>query len=369
MSDFQLGLLAAGILVVLGVYGFGFWQQRQFRRKLNSTFDVNRTDVLTKEPTPKVVEPVVDDAEHTLDFTHLDETIPDTPADTQLSELTVPSTADSSCDLIETARDYIAIFNLDLPQNCDFLATVWDRRFVFGKSIVVCGLNVSNLSWERVVQESRATYTTFRVAMQLVDRNGPASEAKLTSFYELIQQIAQQLAIDVDISDVADASKRAIKLDEFCAKSDQIIGINIRIKDSRSLFASEVAQVVQMLDFSLQADGKFHLLDSEGQTLFTLGDRGELPFQHHTLNQTRVQALTLLLDVPHVASPVVRFGQMAELAQQLASELKGVVVDDNERELTQLSITQIQSQVGAVEAEMLAGGIVAGSAQARRIFS
>jgi FtsZ-interacting cell division protein ZipA len=369
MSDFQLGLLALGILLVLGVYGYGFWQQRQYRRKFKGAFDANRTDVLAKSIPTEIASPVLEDAEHSLDFTHLDDPVAAPEADQPLPELTTNFVADGACDLIEQAYDYIAIFNLDLPQNCDFLATVWDRRFVFGKSIVVCGLNVNNLNWERVVQESRATYTTFRVAMQLVDRNGPASEAKLTSFYELTQQISKQLVADLDISDVADASKRAIKLDTFCAKADQIIGINIHIKEGRSLFASEVAQVVQLLDFSLQADGKFHLLDGEGHTLFTLGESGEVMLQHHTLNQTRVQSLTLLLDVPRVAAPVVLFEQMAVLAQQLASELKGIVVDDNGRELSPVSLTRIQAQVNDIEADMLAGGIVAGSAQARRLFA
>lgn len=369
MSDFQLGLLAIGILLVIGVYAYGFWQQRQYRRKFSATFDLNRTDVLTKPTTPEAVEPTAEVAEHSLDFTHLGEVTESSQPTVPLTELTSNFVADGVCELIEPARDYIAIFNLDLPQNCDFLATVWDRRFVFGKSIVVCGLNVSTLNWERVVQESRATYTTYRVAMQLVDRNGPASEAKLNSFYDLMQQIAQQLKVDVDISDVASTAKRALTLDEFCAKADQIIGLNIRIKENKSLFASEVAEIVQLLDFSLQADGKFHLLDSEGQTLFTLGDSSEAPYQHHTLNQTRVQSLTLLLDVPRVISPVVLFEKMAALAQQLASELKGTVVDDNGRELKPQSISQIQAQIADIETAMLADGIVPGSAQARRLFS
>lgn len=368
MSDFQLGLLALGVLLVLSVYVHGFWQQRQYRRKFKAAFDANRTDALTKT-TIETPLPSVEDTEHSLDFTHLDETLTESHLDQDAPELTTNFVADGVCELIETAYDYIAIFNLDLAQNCDFLATVWDRRFVFGKSIVVCGLNVNNLNWERVVQESRATYTTYRVAMQLVDRNGPASEAKLTSFYELMQQIGQQVSASVDISDVADALKRAIKLDAFCAKSDQIIGINLRIKEGRSLFASEVAEIVQLLNFSLQADGKFHLLDGEGHTVLTLGDSGEVMLQHHTLNQTRVQSLTLLLDVPRVATPVVIFEQMALLAHQLASELKGVVIDDNGRELSPISISQIQSKVHDIEVDMLAGGIVAGSAQARRLFA
>jgi FtsZ-interacting cell division protein ZipA len=66
---------------------------------------------------------------------------------------------------------------------------------------------------------------------------------------------------------------------------------------------------------------------------------------------------------------VVIFEQMALLAHQLASELKGVVIDDNGRELSPISISQIQSKVHDIEVDMLAGGIVAGSAQARRLFA
>lgn len=375
MSDFQIGLLVIGALIVIGVYGFGFWQQRQYRRKFRGVFNVNRTDVLTKDPTVKIAVPDVACAIETPleEISERDEIPLENeavmPVIEELIEHKTNFVADGVCDLIEPSRDYIATFNLNFPQNCDFLATVWDRRFVFGKSIVVCALNVNNLNWERVVQESRATYTTFRVSMQLVDRNGSASEAKLTSFYELMKQIAQQLAIEVDIADVASTLKRAIALDEFCAKSDQIIGINITLKDGKPMFASEISEIVHLLDFSLQADGKFHLLDENGQTRFVLADSSEAPFQHHTLNQTRVHSLTLLLDVPRVTSPVLRFEQMALLAQELATELKGLVVDDNGRELKPQSITQIQAQIAEIEADMSAGGIVPGSAQARRLFS
>ena len=363
MSDLQLGLIVIGLTVVVGVYGFGFWQQRKLRRKF-ANLDLPRADVLSPEAPVSTSRGKEAVAEPTLDLDSLGQETPQL-----ISESATSFVSDGMCELVESASDYIALFNLDSAQNCDFLASLWDRRFVFGKSILVCGLNVSTQNWERVVQESRATYATFRVALQLVDRGGPASESRLNNFYDLMQQIAEQLAVEVDISPVTDALRRATKLDQLCAKVDQMIGINIRIKDGKSLFASEVEQIVQLLNFSLQADGKFHLLDENGQTLFTLGDRSEQPFQHHTLNQARVQSLTLFLDVPRVTQPVMCFEGMATLAQQLANELKGSVVDDNGRELLVASIAHIQGQVSVIEADMLAGGITPGSAEALRLFA
>lgn len=360
MSELQIGLLAIGIVVVIGVYGYGFWQQRQYRRKFGGMFDTQRPDVLGQEVTESPQPAAGLAQEPLLDLTALE---------AEAEAVSPVFSTDSLCDQLEGKTDYIATFTLPAPQNCEFLAPLWDRRFVFGKSVNVCGMSPADGQWERIVPESRASYATFRVALQLVDRTGAVSEARLDSFHELMQQIVRQLGVELEIASVADALQRAQQLDEFCANADRMIGLNILMREGSQPFASEIAQIVQLLGFSLQADGSFHLLDGHGQTLYTLGDCSAAPFQHHTLNQTRVQCLTLLLDVPRVTQPVARFDEMAALAEQLAKELKGALVDDNRRELSEASIAHIRAQVLSTEADMLAGGIPPGSAQALRLFS
>jgi len=93
------------------------------------------------------------------------------------------------------------------------------------------------------------------------------------------------------------------------------------------------------------------------------------PFQHHTLNQSRVDSLTLLLDIPRVDEPVRRFDEMVELARELAKALRTTMADDQRVALSDGAIAQIRAQVAATEDLMLVGHITPGSAQALRLFS
>jgi hypothetical protein len=52
MSDFQIGMILAGVAIVGGVFGLNWWQERSFRRKAEQAFEKPAQDVLL-EPKPK----------------------------------------------------------------------------------------------------------------------------------------------------------------------------------------------------------------------------------------------------------------------------------------------------------------------------
>ena len=45
MSELQAALLMIGFGVIVAVYAFGWWQQRQYRRKFGTAFKSSHTDV------------------------------------------------------------------------------------------------------------------------------------------------------------------------------------------------------------------------------------------------------------------------------------------------------------------------------------
>jgi len=278
-------------------------------------------------------------------------------------------TVDAVCVLLDKETDYIAVISPKSPVGADTLTLLWQQRFDFGKSVHVCGLSAASGEWEKVIAESPLAYTSFKLALQLVNRSGAVSEAKLVDFRELARKIAAQLHTGVVLPDVAEAVARAVELDKFCAGVDQMIGLNILPSDKHILSGNDVARVAEQYDLRLQADGAFHLVDTHGHTLFSLCNEHNTPFQHHTLGQLHVDGLTLLLDVPRVEQPTLGFDQMVVLARQLASELLAVIVDAHHVALSEGSIMLIRERIASVEAEMRANHIIAGSAQARRLFS
>lgn len=356
MSEFQLSLLTIGLVVVAGVFLYGQWQQWRYRRSQGESFKTSAIES-SRQTASNVAIP-----SQTLSGDESDPLV-------GLEGDSENNTADAVCSLLNDATDYVVTFLLKSTHTPEVLEALWQRRFDFGKSVHVCGLNTGSGLWERLIPESGQSYRAFRLGLQLVDRTGSVSESRLSGFRDLLKDIAAQLHIEVKLPSVEDALQRAQELDRFCADVDQMIGINLLTSGDRKLFGTEVASAAERQGMSLQADGTFHLLDEQGATLFNLSASDGTSFQHHTLNQSRVDSLTLLLDIPRVDEPVHRFDEMVALARELAKALRTTMADDQRVALSDGAIDQIRSQVAATEDLMLVGHITPGSSQALRLFS
>lgn len=347
MNEFQLSLLSIGVVVVVVVYLYGLWQQWRYRRSLGKPFEEQAAPIVN--------------AQRQVEFS--------SSSDETETQHFIADPVPGSSPQFDEKTDYIISMMLKFPQNAEALDGYWQRRFDYGKTIQAVGCSAATGVWERVIPESRTPYSAFKIALQLVDRNGPISDTRLSDFRELLGDIGRTLDADMMLPIVDRAIERARDLDKFCADVDQMIGINIMPGGERVLFGGEVAHAVQLVGMSLQADGSFHQFDANGATLFTLSTSDGTPFQHHTLDQMRVDNLTLLLDIPRVAEPVKHFDEMTLLAMEIATTLRATLVDDQRVTLGNSAIAQIRAQVESVERRMLAGGIAPGSDQALRLFS
>ena len=79
--------------------------------------------------------------------------------------------------------------------------------------------------------------------------------------------------------------------------------------------------------------------------------------------------LTMLFDVPRIPNGLRSFDHMIMFARQLSDSLKGMLVDDNLRPLTDEGIAKIKQQISLIYAKMDKHGVPAGSARAQRLFS
>lgn len=372
MSELQTALLAIGCGVIVVVYGVGWWQQRQYRRKFGAVFRSDHADVLCHEQT--VAEPDAGTAE-APPAPVADEAAPveaqpvafrpDIPS----AEPTVATVLDESCAQFNARTDFIIELHLAEVAPAAVLDGLWQRKFDFGKPVQVCGLTLNGARWERAIAESQILYSRFRIALQLVDRSGAVSMAKLTDFRDLVVGVARHIKADVTVPDPQVTHKSALELDALCAEVDQMAGINLVPPGERQLTGSRIAQAAALQGMTLESDGAFHLLDNHGCSLFTLTNMDTRPFQRHTLEAATSKGLTLLLDVPRVADPGKQFGLMVRVAREFAKELQLNLVDDRRVPLSDNGLARIHGQITGVEAKMLENGIAPGSAQARRLFS
>ena len=353
MSELQISLLGIGIAVIVAVYLYNFWLQRQYQRRFGEAFK-RHEDALYHDVSGKNLDTLME----------VVETAQKTPADK-----TRVHPQDEVCSQLDDTTDYIVdIFPIGLV-SADAMGTLWERRFDFGKNVNACGQNVAAGAWEKMIADSHVTYSAFRLGLQLVNRSGAVTAARLSDFRDLAREIGTQLQAEITVPNVEEAAARAQQLDAFCAEVDQMIGINLLPNGGITIAANEIDQVANTHGMSLQADGAFHLLDERGFTLYSLCNVDSTPFQHHTFNHMRVKGLTILLDVPRVEKPVQRFDQMVHLVRDLAKQLGATLVDDHRVVLGDGSLAQIREQVVAIEARMQAGDIQPGSARARRLFS
>jgi len=404
MSELQAALLAIGVGVVVAVYVFGWWKQRQYSRKFGAAFRHSHDDALYQGnavqseslvehemhlsddalvadqevvPAPVVVAGV--------DETGADEAKIDEPLEHEsvspevvvavpeavdvLPVAVVNATLNESCGLLDPRSDFIIELNLEDASPGAVLNGLWQRKFDFRKPVQVCGLTFSDGKWERVIAESQTLYTKFRVALQLVDRGGVISAAKLADFRDLVLGIAKVIQADSTVPDIQTTHQNAQTLDAFCAEVDRMVGVNLVPHGTRQLNGRKIAEAAALQGMKLESDGAFHLLNPQGNSLVTLINKDTKPFQHHTLEHFATAGITLLLDAPRVESPAEVFDLMLKMARAMAGELQVNLVDDHNAPLTESGLAHIRTQIAEVEAKMRENSLVPGSAQALRLFS
>ncbi|MGC2164890.1 MAG: cell division protein ZipA C-terminal FtsZ-binding domain-containing protein [Gallionella sp.] len=357
MSDLQIALLAIGFGVLVAVYVLGWWQQRRYRQKFGTAFKSNHGDAL-----------YTNSIDPPLDVSDLELNVP-AASGSPAVESAFPAMSEDSCAVLDARSDFIIELHLIEPSPAAVLVGFWQRKFDFRKPVQVCGMAMSSRKWERVIAESHTLYDRFRVALQLVDRGGAISEAKLADFNDLVLGVAAQIKAQTTVPDIRAVYRHAVKLDEFCASVDQVVGVNLIPPKNKMIRALDISRAAALHGMTLEADGAFHLLDTQGYSLFSLINQDTVPFQHHTLETFATAGITFLLDVPRVEQPTVRFNEMITVAKDLAGKLGLKLVDDQNVETSDLGLESTRKRIAGVDARMNANAIAPGGPQARRLFS
>lgn len=368
MSELQIALLSIGLVAIVAVYGVGWWQQRRYRQKFGATFKASHADALYHDGAANPLGP-----ENSWTGTlQSDQSALAKMAGAGAAAQVAESSAavpDEPCALLDEHSDFIIELHLAEPGPAAALVGLWQRKFDFGKPVQVCGLTLATDEWEITLAESHTLYQRFRIALQLVDRSGAISAAKLADFRDLVLGIAKHIKARTTVPDIQKTYQAALELDAFCVSVDQMVGVNLVPRGDRLIRATDIAQAAGLHGMTLETDGAFHLLDQQGHSLFSLINQDTVPFQHHTLETFGTAGITLLLDVPRVEDPALRFDQMMNVARDLAGELRLSIVDDHRVALGESGLARTRAQVAGVEASMRENSVAPGSAQALRLFS
>ena len=224
--------------------------------------------------------------------------------------------------------------------------------------------------WEDVINgRDRAEYSVLYGALQLADRTGALTTDQLIQFSGQVQQAAENLMAVAQMPERQVAMETAAKLDEFCAEVDILVGINVIALDQDTFAGTKIRALAEAGGFKLHEEGTYEYQDEHGVVLYTLTNQESAPFQIQEMKYLTTHGLTMLFDVPRIPHGLRAFDHMILFARQLADSLKGMLVDDNLRPLTDDGIAKIKQQISLIYAKMDKHGIAAGSARAQRLFS
>ena len=326
MSELQIGLLAIGALVVVGVFGYNRIQERRAQRAAEGAFRSGHADVLLEARAPGR------------------EALIQAPAQE-------PVAAEGGAGP-DAAVDYIVEFGSGQPAAMASVQEQWRAIQRRHAPRAVLGQSPDGKSW--------------RAGLQLVSRDGAIGEADLIEFRSAVETMAASVGATVSAPEMRAAVDAARALDELCAETDIQVVVHVQ---GGSPGGDKLRAEAEAAGLRLEEDGRFALRNERQQVLYTLGARDGAPLTDQSLRAAAPAALTLALDVGRTPDTRRTFESMARLARHLAAALEGSVVDDNGQPLDDRAVAAIAAQLDAVCAQLEARGIAPGGPAALRLFS
>jgi hypothetical protein len=388
VSPLQLGLIVAGVALVVGVMIYNWWLERRVRRRIDTTFRKPVEAVAMAgagadrvEPTLRGAGEVPDDVipayrppEATSSFAPpMDVIAHDDPPEEAAVAVPVPDQTTIVESEGATGRapdpeiECIVTLQPAKPVGVGAFAAGLHARL--GKRLRWFGRTAPDGPWQLLATDSRGEFIELAACLLLADRNGAASRAQLDTFLRVMSELAPHLPAAMSVRDVASEADRAEALDRLCAEVDVQVGMTILVKESGSVAGTRLRGVAEASGFTLASGGKVRV---------HAGRRRRGALYAHQSSQRAVHAgfvalsatngIVLVLDVPRVTDPPRTFDQMKLTAKRLAHNLGAELVDDNKRPLDDAALASIRKQVeGAAEA-LRESGIEPGSPRALALF-
>ena len=405
MSSLQLGLIVAGVLLVVAVIVYNVWQERRLKRNLART----RAPAPRAEPAspraPERVEPTLGtqratsapaagspafrpanpgasmpgaaaqasapppaDAASSAGAAATGDFAPDEARTIDAAAPLAPGRGPKAPAQPDHEIECLILLQPASPVAAGALAAGLHARV--GKPLRWFGRPDARSDWERLAADTPGRFGELVACMLLADRNGAASRAQLDSFVRIVGELAPTLPAAFTPPDLARELARAESLDRLCAELDVQIGLTVQMPESASIPGTRLRGVAEAAGFRLAPGGRFEFLQEDsGAVLYTLQNLRPDPFSADMLRLTATNGVVFLLDVARLVDPPRGFDQMKLAARRFAVTLGAELVDDNRRPLDDAALATIRGQVEAAAEALRAVHVEPGSPRALALFS
>lgn len=258
MSDLQIGLIALGVLLILLVLGFNWWQDRRVRRKMQSHFPTSEQDPLLGAGAAAAAggaaprrEPGMGDAPKA----HPEQPKPVDPG----SDADDAEEPDPACEVV------IEINFAEPVRGADLLPYMQSLRQVGRKPMRVFAETDQRRHRARV--HAGESYASMQLAVLLANRSGPLTAIEWSQAWARAQDMAERFDATIEGPDQQAVLEQAARLDDTCAALDTQVGLTLLLGTAQP--AAEVLNVAR--DAGFVADGNRLAWPAEnGVARFTL---------------------------------------------------------------------------------------------------
>jgi len=393
MTSLQLGLIAAGILLVVGVLIYNWLQERRVRRRIREAF-TPRDGAATAatatpagarvEPTLSPSAPVPENARR-AELVAADDSGYEPPLDVQARIASEVAAEDFAPPMpLQPIQDRGAAGERHAPQpdpEIECIVSLQPSRPVaagalaaglharLGQPLRWFGRRGPGLPWQLLKSDTGGEFAEIAACLLLANRSGAATAPLLQAFVQAVSEVAATLPAAVYAPDIAAETARAEALDRICADLDVQIGVTLLKTDGTMIAGTRLRGVAEASGFRLASAGRFDWIQEDtGSVLYALQNYRSDPFTADTLRATSTPGAVFLLDVPQVPEPVRVFDQMKIAAKRMAHSLDAVLVDDNRRPLDDAAFAAIREQVRSTTAALREVNIEPGSPRALALF-
>jgi hypothetical protein len=364
MNNLLLGLSIAGGVVLAGVVAHGAWTARKAAPKL------------AEEEGAPVIMPsdarsgAAAGSDPLFSELHIEPVFNATQFDSQLAhDMTLTLAADKKTNL-DPLIDVISVIQLDAVVSGDAaLAAMPVTRRVGSKPFAVEGLPEGGGAWEAPKAGHR--YATLQAGVQLANRTGALNEIEYSEYVVKTHAFADMLGGTPDFPEMHDEVARARELDAFASTHDAQLRFTLHAVGA-AWSTGYVVQNAARLGFVAGAlPGRMVLPTHMAHLppLITLSFDSQAAMAEDATTQSAIREIALSLDVPHVDKVEQPFARMRECAKALASQMDGVVCDDQGQAIDDNALDGIARDLDQLYSTLDMRDLSAGSPMARRLFS
>lgn len=368
MSELQIGLIALGVLLILLVLGFNWWQDRRARSRMQARFPSTEQDPLFGAGQETAVRPAADavrrepgmtgqaaNHEATVAAAAATTTVAPAAPVRAVTETDDADEPDAACEVV------IEVHFAEPVRGADLLVAVRDWQKVGSKPVRVFASTDRGRHRARLnVDES---YSALQLAVLLANRSGPLTAIEWSQAWARAQDFADRFEATLEGPDQQVVVDRANKLDAFCATLDAQVGLTLMLAAPRAV--AEIISVARELGFVADG-GRLAWLTETGVARFTLSRSDGVGFADGV---STVDRLVLLLDVPRSPEDARAFGRMVDVGRDVAGRLQAELVDDQGKPVVDGMAQGIDAQLQTLFRQLDQAGLPAGSERAQRVFA